>query len=148
MKIQYKKLHTTCTVCSRFLMHHRTKKGGDQYSILRCLLQAQNGSWPCRASGRSWSGNKSSQCFGKSCILAEFCLYWYLWAWLSVVVVMFEAYNKSLPLSSVCVFVYSRHSARQRARVRELKVISLLVLGRHECVRGTFYINSILTLIN
>ncbi len=27
---------------------------------------------------------KSSQCFGKSCILAEFCLYWYLWAWLSV----------------------------------------------------------------
>ncbi len=46
---------------------------------------------------------------------------------------MFEAYNKSLPLSSV--FVY------KRARVRELKVILLLVLGRHECVRGKFYIN-------
>ncbi len=48
----------------------------------------------------------------------------------------------------VCVFVYSRDSTRQRAHVRELKVILLLVLGRHECVRGKFYINSILTLIN
>ncbi len=37
---------------------------------------------------------------------------------------------------------------RQRAHVRELKVILLLVLGRHECVREKFYINSILTLIN
>ncbi len=50
----------------------------------------------------------------------KFCLYWYLWTWLSVVVVMFETYYKSLPLSSVwrvcvCVFVYSRDSARQRA---------------------------------
>ncbi len=63
---------------------------------------------------------------------------------------MFEAYNKSVPLSSVCVcvFVYSRDSACQKAHVRELKVILLLVLGRHECVRGKFYINSILTLIN
>ncbi len=63
---------------------------------------------------------------------------------------MFEAYNKSLPLSSmcVCVFVYSRNSASQRACVRELKVILMLVLGRHECVQGKFYINSILTLIN
>ncbi len=54
---------------------------------------------------------------------------------------MFEAYNKSLPLSSVCVFVYSRDCARQRAHVREHKVILMLVLGRHECVRGKFYIN-------
>ncbi len=54
---------------------------------------------------------------------------------------MFEAYNKSLPLSSVCVFVCSRDSARQRAHVRKLKVILMLVLGRHECVRGKFYIN-------
>ncbi len=46
---------------------------------------------------------------------------------------MFEAYNKSVPLSSVCVCV------AETARVRELKV--MLVLGRHECVRGEFYIN-------
>ncbi len=55
---------------------------------------------------------------------------------------MFEAYNKSVPLSSsVCVFVcvYSRDRTHQRAHVRELKV--MLVLGRHECVRGKFYIN-------
>ncbi len=39
---------------------------------------------------------------------------------------MFEAYNKSVPL------VYSRDSAH----VRELKVILMLVLGQHECVRG------------
>ncbi len=31
----------------------------------------------------------------------------------------------------VCVFVYSRDSARQRAHVRELTVIFMLVLGRH-----------------
>ncbi len=81
---------------------------------------------------------KSSQYFEKSCILAEFCLYWYLWAWLSVVVVMFEAYIKSLPLSSVCVCL----CIAETARVRELKVILLmLVLGRHECVRGKFSIN-------
>ncbi len=55
--------------------------------------------------------------------------------------IMFEAYNKSLPLSSVCVFMYSRDSTRQRAHVRELKVILMLVLGRHECVQGKFYIN-------
>ncbi len=62
--------------------------------------------------------------------------------------IMFEAYNKSVPLSSVCVcmcvyvcvcmcacvFVYSRDSACQKARVRELKVILMLVLVRHECV--------------
>ncbi len=61
--------------------------------------------------------NKSSQCFGKSCILEEFCLCWYLWALLSAVVVMFKAYNKSVPLSSVCVSVCvcSRDSTRQRA---------------------------------
>ncbi len=81
----------------------------------------------------AWGVTKSSQCFGKSCILAEFCLYWYLWAWLSVVVVLFEAYNKSLPLSSVCLCI------AETARVRELKVI--LILGRHECVRGKCYIN-------
>ncbi len=44
---------------------------------------------------------------------------------------MFEANNKSLPLSSVCVFVYSRDSAHQKACVIELKVILMLVLGRH-----------------
>ncbi len=60
---------------------------------------------------------------------------------------MFEACNKSLPLNSVCVcvcvcvFVYSRDSASQRVRVRELEVILMLVLGRHECVRGKLYIN-------
>ncbi len=43
---------------------------------------------------------------------------------------MFEAYNKSVPLSSVCVCI------AETAHVRELKVILLLVLGRHECVRG------------
>ncbi len=45
---------------------------------------------------------------------------------------MFEAYNKSVPLSSVCVCVCvcGRDS-----------VILLLVLGRHECVRGKFYID-------
>ncbi len=57
---------------------------------------------------------------------------------------MFEAYNKSVPLSSVCVCM----CIAETAHVRELKVILLLVLGRHECVRGKFYINSILTLIN
>ncbi len=41
----------------------------------------------------------------------------------------------------VCVFVYSRDSALQRAHVRELKVILMFVLGRHECVRGKCYIN-------
>ncbi len=56
---------------------------------------------------------------------------------------MFEAYNKSLPLSSVCVCVYSRDSTRQRAHIRELKAILMLVLGRHECVRGKFYINKL-----
>ncbi len=50
---------------------------------------------------------------------------------------MFEAYNKSLPLSSVCVFL----CIAETARVRELKVILMLVLGRHECVQGKFYIN-------
>ncbi len=48
---------------------------------------------------------------------------------------MFEAYNTSLPLSSVCLCI------AETARVRELKVILMLVLGRHECVRGKFYIN-------
>ncbi len=50
---------------------------------------------------------------------------------------MLGAYNKSLPLSSVCVCL----CIAETARVRELKVILLLVLGRHECVRGKFYIN-------
>ncbi len=52
---------------------------------------------------------------------------------------MFEAYNKSLPLSSVCVCVCV--CIAETACVRELKVIFMLVLGRHECVRGKFYIN-------
>ncbi len=30
---------------------------------------------------------------------------------------------------------------RQRAHLRELKVILMLVLGRYECVRGKFCIN-------
>ncbi len=92
--------------------------------------------WQLTMQGEVGAGGrvtKSSQCFGKSCILAEFCLYWYLWAWLSVVV-MFEAYNKSVPLS-MCVCI------AETARVRYLKVILLLVLGRHECVRGKCYIN-------
>ncbi len=49
-----------------------------------------------------------------------------------MVVVIFEAYNKSVPLSSVCVCV----CIAEIAHVRELKVILLLVLGWHECVRG------------
>ncbi len=61
---------------------------------------------------------------------------------------MFEAYNKSVPLSSVCVCVCVCVCVAETARVRELKVILLLVLGRHECVREKCYINSILTLIN
>ncbi len=85
----------------------------------------------------AWGVTKSSQCFRKSCILAEFCLYWYLWAWLSAVVVMFEAYDKSLPLSSVCVCL----CIAETACIRELKVILMLVLCRHECVHGKFYIN-------
>ncbi len=52
---------------------------------------------------------------------------------------MFEAYNKSLPLSSVCVCVCL--CIAETARVRELKVMLMLVLGRHECVRGKSYIN-------
>ncbi len=52
---------------------------------------------------------------------------------------MFEAYNKSLPLSSVCVCVCL--CVAETARVRELKVILMLVLGRQECVRGKLYIN-------
>ncbi len=47
---------------------------------------------------------------------------------------MFEAYNKSVPLSSVCVCVCS--CIAETARVRELKVILMLVLGQHDCVRG------------
>ncbi len=39
------------------------------------------------------------------------------------------------------MFVYSRDSAQKRAHVRELKVTLMLVLGRHECVRGKLYIN-------
>ncbi len=61
---------------------------------------------------------------------------------------MFEAYNKSLPLALSSVFVYSKDSVHQRAHVRELKVIMMLDLGWHECVRGKFYINFILVLIN
>ncbi len=40
----------------------------------------------------------------------------------------------------VCVCAYSRDSACQRAHVRELKVILMLVLGQHECVWGKCYI--------
>ncbi len=63
---------------------------------------------------------------------------------------MSEAYNKSVPLSSarVCVCVCVCVCIAETVRVRELKLILLLVLGRHECVQGKFYINSILTLIN
>ncbi len=50
---------------------------------------------------------------------------------------MFEAYNKSVPLSSVCVCL----CIVETAHARELKVILLLVLGRHECVPGKWYIN-------
>ncbi len=50
---------------------------------------------------------------------------------------MFEAYNKSLPLSSLCVCL----CVAETAHVRELKVTMMLVLGRHECVRGKSYIN-------
>ncbi len=39
--------------------------------------------WPCRASGRIWRVvTKSSQCFGKSCILDHPCIWW--WSWLAV----------------------------------------------------------------
>ncbi len=88
----------------------------------------------------AWGVAKSSQCLGKSCILAEFCLYWYLWAWLSVVVLCLRPIIK-VYLLVACVFMYSRDSTRQRAHVRELKVILMLVLGWHECVQGKFYIN-------
>ncbi len=50
---------------------------------------------------------------------------------------MFEVYNKSVPLSSVCVCL----CIAETACVRELKVILMLVLGRHECVQGKCYIN-------
>ncbi len=53
---------------------------------------------------------------------------------------MFEAYNKSVPLS-VCVCVCVCVCVAETARVRELKVILMLILGRHECVRGKLYIN-------
>ncbi len=56
---------------------------------------------------------------------------------------MFENYNKVyLLVACVCLCI------AETAHVRELKVILLLVLGRHECVRGKCYINSILPLIN
>ncbi len=42
---------------------------------------------------------------------------------------MFEAYNKSVPLSSVCVCMCM--CIAETAHVRELKVILLLVLGRN-----------------
>ncbi len=54
---------------------------------------------------------------------------------------MFEACNKSLPLSSVCVCVCVCLCIAETARVRELKVILMLVLGWHECVPGKCYIN-------
>ncbi len=54
---------------------------------------------------------------------------------------MFKAYNKSVPLIIVCVCVCV--CIAETARVRERKVILMLVLGRHECVRGKFYINII-----
>ncbi len=41
----------------------------------------------------------------------------------------------------VCVCVCVCLCIAETARVRELKVILMLVLGRHECVRGKFYIN-------
>ncbi len=52
---------------------------------------------------------------------------------------MFEACNKSSPLSSPCVCVCV--CIAETACVRELEVILMLVLGRHECVRGKLYIN-------
>ncbi len=48
----------------------------------------------------------------------------------------------------MCVCVCVRLCIAETASVRELKVILLLVLGRHECVREKFYIHFILTLIN
>ncbi len=39
----------------------------------------------------------------------------------------------------MCVCVY----IAETAHVRELKVILMLVLGRHECVRGKCYINKL-----
>ncbi len=57
-----------------------------------------------------------------------------------------DAYNKSIPLRSVCACVCV--CVAETTRIRELKVILLLVLGWHECFRGKFYIKSILTLIN
>lgn len=43
---------------------------------------------------------------------------------------MFEAYNKSLPLSSVCVCLRIAETACISTRQRELKVILMLVSGR------------------
>ncbi len=54
---------------------------------------------------------------------------------------MFEAYNESLPLSSVRVCVCVCVFMAETAQVRELKVILMLVLGRHESVLGKCYIN-------
>ncbi len=41
----------------------------------------------------------------------------------------------------VCVCVCECVCVAETARVRELKVILMLFLSRHECVRGKFYIN-------
>ncbi len=53
---------------------------------------------------------------------------------------MFEAYNKIVPLSSVCVCL----CIAETACVRELKVILMLFLGRMNVFGGNF----ILILIN
>ncbi len=50
---------------------------------------------------------------------------------------MLGAYNTSLPLSSMCVCL----CIAETTLIRELKVILMLVLGRHECVQGKCYIN-------
>ncbi len=68
---------------------------------------------------------KNSQCFGKSCfvcidICGHDCRWWYLCL---------------RPIIKVYLLV------AETACVRELKVILMLVLGQHECVRGEFYIN-------
>ncbi len=85
---------------------------------------------------------KSSQCFGKSCfvcidICGHDCRWWYLC--LRPIIKVY------LLVACVCVcvslFVCVCLCIAETACVRELKVILMLVLGQHECVRGEFYIH-------
>ncbi len=45
------------------------------------------------------------------------------------------------PCVCMCVLECVCLCIAETARVRELEVILMLVLGRHECVRGKLYIN-------